>query len=214
LQTLTTALDDSNAQVQESAIEAIARIGPHAKSAIPKLIKFLYSEDVALRTMAIWALQRVGSEAVAELQRVLQSPILHAKLAAAHVLNGIGPSAAAAAPALLDTLLDHDWQVRREAAWALYRLGPNGARYIPNSMIEILINALQDHQWNIRFCLIHVLGWLGPKSKDMTGWYGSQKLTTAQALQKFAKDPDQRVSKAARHALNLVIKPLSQPTPQ
>jgi HEAT repeat protein len=76
---LVRALGDPDPGVRLRAAEALARIGPDAKEAVPELIRLLSDEreHVETRKAAAWALGQIGppaSGAVPELMRILQAP--------------------------------------------------------------------------------------------------------------------------------------------
>lgn len=203
---LRNALRDPQWQIAQDAASALSQVGPPAAPAIPDLIKLLHSKKTPLRLMASWALQSIGPASLKGLRKTLHSRELHAKASAAETIGLLGPKAALAAPDLVDAMMDSKWKIRREAAWALYRLGPGGASYIPMSMIPVLINAVQDKQWSVRFVVAQVLGWMGPRGRMIIGWFESQKVSTVGVLKKMAKsDKDERVRTAARKALQRVL---------
>jgi HEAT repeat protein len=120
----------------------------------------------------------------------------------------LGPKAHAATIYLVDTMLDTDWRIRREAAWALYRMGPAIRGHIPQTMLPILLNGLHDKLWKIRFCLVHILGQLGSKAKIVVGWFGPKAVSTLGVLKRLqTSDPDPRVRRAAKRALQQIQSP-------
>ena len=68
------ALDDKSPLVRESAVCALARIGPSADQAVPRLIEVVRSDDKQLQTPAVLALARIGAAAKPAL------PLLHERL--------------------------------------------------------------------------------------------------------------------------------------
>ena len=59
-----------------------------------------------------------------------------------------------AVPSLIEALGDEDWDVRREAAWALGEIGD--ARAVPS-----LIEALRDEDWRVREAAVEALEGIG-----------------------------------------------------
>ena len=55
-------LDDP--EVRMVALRALARMGPEARSAIPRIQQLLASDDIFVREAAIWTLGQIGSAAV------------------------------------------------------------------------------------------------------------------------------------------------------
>lgn len=206
VQSLRQALRDPQWRIAQDAASAISQAGPAAAAAIPDLIKLLRSPKAPLRLMASWALQSIGKATLVHLRKSLQSEHHFTKMSAAETVGLLGPEAASAAPDLVDAMMDKEWKIRREATWALYRLGPKGASTIPMSMIPILINAVQDKQWSVRFVVSHVLGWMGPRGRMIIGWFGSRSVSTVGVLKQLSKsDKDDRVRKAAKQALQRVL---------
>ncbi len=204
--TLRHALRDKDWRVAQSAAEALSQIGSKAAPAIPELTLLLQHAKPALRLMASWTLQKVGVAALPKLRQLLHNPKPFVKIIAAETIGLLGPAAASVAPSLVDTLLDKSWHVRREAAWALYRMGPAIGAHIPMGMIPVLINTLQDKQWSVRYGVAHTLGWMGPRSRMVIGWFGQRTVSTSGALRKLIKhDPKPRVRHAAQQALYRVM---------
>ncbi|TNE52055.1 MAG: HEAT repeat domain-containing protein [Deltaproteobacteria bacterium] len=206
LQSLRRALRDPQWRIAKEAASALSQVGPAAAPAIPDLIKLLHSKKTALRLMASWALQSIGKATLVYLRKSLQSEHHFTKMSAAETVGLLGPAAASAAPDLVDAMMDKEWKIRREATWALYRLGPKGASTIPMSMIPILINSVQDKQWSVRFVVSHVLGWMGPRGRMIIGWFGSRSVSTVGVLKQLSQsDKDDRVRQAAKQALQRVL---------
>jgi HEAT repeat protein len=101
--TLVEALDDS--EVRWAACDALERIGPKAKDAVPGLTRVVREEkhDATLRS-AIRALGHIGPDAasaVPALTALLQRPDQTLRADAARALGAIGPGAKQAVPSLL-----------------------------------------------------------------------------------------------------------------
>jgi hypothetical protein len=92
VQNLLSALHSINEDVSRQAAEAMGKIGPDAKAAIPALIAALKDNDKEVRRAATYA------------------------------LSNIGPEAKAAVPALTKALKDKDGNVRVYAAKALEKI--------------------------------------------------------------------------------------------
>ena len=60
---LVEALEDPNARVRYSALEAMAVMGPDARAAVPALAEALGDPDAGVRGAAAGALRAIGSEA-------------------------------------------------------------------------------------------------------------------------------------------------------
>lgn len=83
--------------------------------------------------------------------------------AAIKALNGIGPEAKEAVPALVQALKDEnsDIRARRSAVYALGKIGPGAKEAVP-----ALVQALEDKDSIIREAAAHVLGKIGPEAKE------------------------------------------------
>jgi hypothetical protein len=94
--------------VRETAIDALARIGP---AAIPSLIVALEDPNADVRDRAAQSLARMGppaKEAVPMLIAALEDPDWSVRRSAARALGQIGPEAAPAVPALMQLLKSPD----------------------------------------------------------------------------------------------------------
>jgi HEAT repeat protein len=135
---LITMLKDKNSYVGGYAVEALVFIGPHARKAIPALMKELKQSG---NIRIIEAIKNMGPfpevvEALIKTFRVLkQSPIYHP---AGTALAEIGPQ-----PVVLQRLVralhDKNHRVRAGAADALAQMGPRAKEAVP-VLIELLRN--------------------------------------------------------------------------
>ena len=112
----------------EDTIEALGRLGPKAKDAIPALIESLGHEIKGTSGSAARALAAIDLEAslAALLPRLADSDVAERRLAA-EALGDMGPKAEAAVPAFIRALDDEDVEVRTFAAFALAHFGPRAA---------------------------------------------------------------------------------------
>ncbi len=106
-----------------AASSALAAIGPEAVPALTSaLTNAVYDKRWPI-LQALGKLGPAAKEAVPVLMEVLQNQVLHDFLGvrreAAETLGKIGPEARAAVPALIKALGDKDWTVRSHAAGAL-----------------------------------------------------------------------------------------------
>lgn len=91
---------------QETAADALGRIGP---AALPQLVELLRSEQAEVRLIATQTIARMGSDAkdaVPALIPLLEDPDERVRKAATRTLGRIGPDAAAAVPELLKSLVE------------------------------------------------------------------------------------------------------------
>ena len=130
------------------AAEALGRIGPEARAAVPELIETAFDTRADVRWRAVWALGRMGPAAAAAvplLRRTLQDPDLRWR--AAEALGGIGPGAVDSLPDLVALLRDPSSSVRWRAASALGAIGSRQAA--PG-----LAGVVQDSAENVRLAAV------------------------------------------------------------
>jgi hypothetical protein len=97
------ALKDSDVDVRATAAQALGKIGPAAKKAVPDLLTALRDEDEDVRAAAAAALGKIGpvtKEVVPALTEALKDPAYIVRANAVGALGRIGPAANAATPAL------------------------------------------------------------------------------------------------------------------
>jgi HEAT repeat protein len=123
------------------------------------LLKSLKHSSAQVRRSAAAALESFGAEAksaIPILMKSLSDPDLITQVAATRALGGIGR---AAVPALLQALNHPDKLVRREAVWALARVGPAGKAALP-----AVADALKDSDLKVRLGAAQALGAMGPEA--------------------------------------------------
>jgi len=124
------------------------------------LLKSLKHSDAEVRRSAAVALESFGAEAAAVvpiLTRALNDADLNTQVAAARTLGQIGP---AALTGLLRALGKPEKQVRREAIWALVRMGSAAKDSVP-----ALAGALRDSDLRVRLGAAQALGAIGPDAR-------------------------------------------------
>jgi HEAT repeat protein len=143
-------LADSNAGVQTSAAEGLAKIGPPAAPAIPALIELLLHDDPSPRGATQDALGKIGAAAVAPLLDHLKS---HEDKADGVIttLWLIGPDAAPAIPTLIGRLKTKPSLV---VARALSRIG---ARAVP-PLLETVKDPNSEVRWHATGALAEIDG--------------------------------------------------------
>ena len=110
-----------------NVMRLLARIGPSAVSAVPRLTRALGSQFLQARIAAAEALANTGplaEPAVPALVAGLGDPFANGRHAMAACLARVGAAAEPAVPALLPLLADRDGKVREAAAAALEQIGP------------------------------------------------------------------------------------------
>ncbi len=115
---LTSALTLAVYDKQWSILQALGKLGPAAKSAVPALMKLLRTE--------------------------VPHDFLGVRREAASSLGKIGPEAGAAIPALIEALKDKDWTVRSQAAEALGEIGLDAWDAVASALSEAQED---DNEW-------------------------------------------------------------------
>lgn len=125
---LIAALGHKSPKVRIGVLDALARIGPAAESAVPALIERLQVEDnLAVQQFVGEVLARCGSGAVEALRQSVSTTNPAETARVARAFGIIGSPARAALPELLNLLGHSDAIVRREAAWTIGRVGATGS---------------------------------------------------------------------------------------
>jgi len=136
-------------------------IGPCAAPMVPKLMALAEEGPDICRRTAIGALMAIGPDAapaVPSLRKHLYHEDFHTQYWACRALAAIGPAALPAVPDLVDRLKNGVASVRRNAAAALGKLGPE----IGPDAIAALIQAVDDPLQPVREQAVLALGRLGP----------------------------------------------------
>ena len=160
------ALEDSDALVRRDAAAALGEYGASARSAVPILVSRFKQEKVtAVRKNIVHSLvDLVGPEnrgVIADLQTTLRDadPEM-ARDAAVAIAGAGGPEAAVAVPVLCKALEeDREASVRRQAAAALSRIGPDAV-----GSVTSLVRALSDRDPFVRRNSALALGQIGPRA--------------------------------------------------
>lgn len=156
-------LDDEDEQVWAQCAATIAKIGPEAKAAIPRLAKDLsggsqrYGEQVAYRSA--FALSRIGVASLPVLRETLSTKQPLARLNAVRALGWLGAPAKVALPEMAELLGDFDKAVRQETAETLAEFGV--------AALPALTSALRSPRSILRAESALALGLVGPEAKDM-----------------------------------------------
>ncbi len=179
------ALEDPSEAVRHAAASALAGL-PAGAGDLGRFERALASTDDYVCAFAAWSLGNLGGrarDAVAALVTALARPRTEAVVSGA--LARIGPAAAAAVPALVESLRSPNADRRWRAARTLGRIGaPAEAALGP------LTAALRDENGAVRQHAARALGRLGVAA-----------LPAAAELQRATGDPDEAVRREARGAL-------------
>jgi HEAT repeat protein len=174
------------------AAEALGRIGPEAKAAIPDLIAAMKGPDSRVRAEAARALGGIGPDAVPaipELVRVLMRG--RPGQATQWSQTSLAEIGAAAIPALLEVLRNNDPDARGAAMETLGMLKTKAAAELPQ-----LIAGLNDPSPRVRAAAAQAVVEVGPESAAVIA-----------ALAAALKDQDDLVSSTVYNALAKLGKP-------
>jgi HEAT repeat protein len=161
-------------------VEAFARIGKDAESAMPEVLEALGTTDALAKIEAIRAVKAINGpsarKAVPLLIKILdQSHLITAfqdpftvsqqpriREEAAEALGKIGPEASAAVPALIGTLGDPEERVRANAISTIKRIDPTNAQAQP-----WLISAMSDPSFRVQNAANAALLKAGPVNREV-----------------------------------------------
>ena len=130
-------LEGTNLSAKLSAINAVGKIRPEAKEAIPALIETIRqtrNHDKKILLGCNYALLAMGKEIVPYMISLLRDDEWEMRRGAAWILGKVGPDAKDAVPALAEALKDPNPAVQKKAAEALQKInGKNAESVNPNS---------------------------------------------------------------------------------
>jgi HEAT repeat protein len=113
---------DTDARARRAAAFALGELGPAAED-VTALAAALRDKDANVRRHAALALGRAGAAALDPLIAALGAEQAETRRLASLAAQGIGPAAAPLAPRLAEALQDKDFNVQRQAAGALAKVG-------------------------------------------------------------------------------------------
>ena len=116
-------LSNENPQIREMSAWTLSEIKTPAARIVPALISVLTDPDENIRVVGSVALQNVGKPAVPYLIDALTADAAEIRLNAAYALGEIGTPLDTILPALINTLTDPEWNVRRLVVRALATIG-------------------------------------------------------------------------------------------
>ena len=135
-------VSDKNPQVRELSAWTLSEIGVPTARVVPALISTLADPDENIRVMGSVALQNLGEPAVPYLIDALSAESAEIRLNAAYALGEIGAPLDTILPALIGTLTDPEWNVRRLVVRALVTIGAPA--------LDALIQALSSDDPDLR----------------------------------------------------------------
>ena len=131
-----------NPQVREMSVWTLSEIGVPIARVAPALISILADPDENIRVVGSVALQNLGEPAVPYLIDALKAESMEIRLNAAYALGEISTPLDTILPALISTLTDPEWNVRRLVVRALVTIG--------TPAVESLIQALNSDDPDLR----------------------------------------------------------------
>ena len=135
-------VSDKNPRVREMSAWTLSEIGVPTARVVPALISTLADPDENIRVMGSVALQNLGEPAVPYLIDALKAESAEIRLNAAYALGEIGTPLDTILPALVSTLTDPEWNVRRLVVRALVTIG--------SPALDSLIQALNSDDPDLR----------------------------------------------------------------
>jgi len=137
---LTAGLSHENPQIRETSAWTLSEIATPVKHVVPALISVLTDADENVRIVGSIALQELGEPAVPYLIEALTAESAEIRLNAVYALGEIGKPLDTILPALINTLTDPEWNVRRLVVRALVTIGTPAV----DSLIQALNSPDQD----------------------------------------------------------------------
>lgn len=190
---LAKALDDSDEEVRETSMRALADLGEHAAAALPSLHKKFQpdaafvrdAEPNTLRFQACRAIGAIDPAAYPSVFPFLRDASLNGNFMerrrAMECFASLGTKVAPALPLVIDTLADPDDGLISLACDALSSLGELASSAVP-ALIDVLVD---QRGWQAKESACQALGAIGPKANE-----------SIPALHQIAKD--HRSSKEVR----------------
>lgn len=139
---LSGALEDPSAGARNRAAEALGRIGPRARPALPMLLKAATDRDWSVRSLVVQALPKIdkrGDQSVPVLLERLRDEDHNVREAALFALAEYRDRSHAIVPAILPLLSHEEPKWRGHAAQALGRLAKS-----PDTVVPALLARLDD----------------------------------------------------------------------
>jgi HEAT repeat protein len=190
------------------AVQALHRIGPDAKDAIPELIDLSKVRDYRIAPQTVvQTLGRMGPDAVDPLLDLLRNPAAPGRPFVTAALTAIGTDGL---PKIAPVLTDKELYVRRAAYQAIIAFGPAAKRALPQ-----LIEGLRDPDLSVRQSAIRLIGQIGPDAeKAVPNLMGIVKDTTQlETTRAMAAEAVAHIGQAAKSAVEDLTKLLKHPSP-
>lgn len=135
-------VSSENPQIREMSVWTLSEIRTPIARIVPAIITSLTDPEETIRVVGSVALQNLGEPAVPYLIDALRGPSPEIRLNAAYALGEIGTPLDTIIPALINTLTDPVWNVRRLVVRALITIG--------SPAVEPLTHALNSPDQDLR----------------------------------------------------------------
>ena len=146
-------MSSENPQIREMSVWTLSEIKTPVARIVPAIITSLTDPEETIRVVGSVALQNLGEPAVPYLIDALSAASAEVRLNAAYALGEIGTPLDTIVPALVNTLTDPEWNVRRLVVRALVRIGPPA--------IDSLVQALNSPNQDLRHMAQRALNDMG-----------------------------------------------------
>ncbi|MBI3820230.1 MAG: HEAT repeat domain-containing protein [Planctomycetes bacterium] len=186
---------------REAALE-LAKMGADARAAVPDLGKLLVDADGGVRAAATFALGEIGLGAVDTVptlgRNLTADKDVNVRKESAAAIGKIGPKGIKALPILLKSFRQEgDADVRAAISTAIARVGPQ-----VKETHAALADAIGDPSPEIRELALITLGKIGPAARP-----------ALPAIEKAAKDTNEKIALAAQTAQLRVNGEVEEPAP-
>jgi len=185
-------LNSNKPIIRKNAASILGRIGPEAKSAVPALEAALRDEDKAFCWTVKQALKKIRQVGLEGLVEDLHNNTVSVRSNAAYMLGEMGGNAAPAIPHLIVCLKDENAVVRKNASFALAKIGKPAVPALEKALESPAVRTRK----NAAFCL---------------GELGKNAAPALPALRTLLTDSDKRVRWCAENAIIKISVHLQQP---
>lgn len=188
-------LKDSREDVRITAANALGKLGPEAKKAVPDLLGVLNDPRETVTVAAVQALNNILPQTTSQLIEALKDENGQMRAFAAISLARFDQLPKAAVEPLIQALKDKDPLVRFFVAQALLRIDAEQKQRI---LIPVFLEALRDKDKNVSSgaarCLASVAERFQDKSKELPTAELTRNVTELQSVLKAVEDaiPDQK----------------------
>lgn len=189
-------LKDSDADVRQSAANALGCLSVAASESVPELLALMNDPVTACRRAAVNALGAIGpasAQTVASITRAVRNDHRAVRAAACRALGAIGLSDSQVIAVLIDAVSDPDSKVRVQASRSLGSVGADS-----DKAVAALATALLDPTLDVRRNAVIALSAVGSFSDE-----------ARTAIEQATRDEDSTVRSVAELACSQVMRSFS-----